>query len=128
MASIPVGHTDILEKKALAVVATVGPKDAPQTSVVWFDWDGSALRFSTTKQRAKFKHLQKNTSVSVFILDPDDDHRYLELRGEARVSDDPDGSLIDRLSVRYNGSAWEGPIVGRVIVSLEPTKVVAYGE
>ena len=128
MTTIPAGHTDIVEKKALAVVATVAPGNAPQTSVVWFEWTGSALQFSTTKPRAKFKHLRKNPMTSVLILDPDDDNRYLELRGEAKITDDPDASLIDRLSVRYNGNPWDGPTDGRVIVSLEPSKVVAYGE
>jgi PPOX class probable F420-dependent enzyme len=128
MATIPAGHTDIVEKKAMAIVATVDPGAAPQTSVVWFEWTGSALQFSTTKPRAKFKHLQRNPKISVLILDPDDDHRYLELRGMAQITDDPDASLIDRLSLRYNGNPWEGPLDGRVIVSLEPTKVVAYGE
>jgi PPOX class probable F420-dependent enzyme len=126
VATVPSGHIDILKKKALAVVATIGPDGSPQTSVVGFDWNGNSLRFSTTKSRAKFKHLAKNPRVSILILDPDFPDRYLELRGQAAIAEDADGSLIDELSLRYNGIHWNGPTEGRVIVSLEPSKVIAY--
>jgi general stress protein 26 len=74
-----------VEKKALAVVATVGG-EAPQTRVVWFEWTGSALQFRHYQAPCQVQALQKNPRISVLILDPDDDHRYLELRGEAKIT------------------------------------------
>jgi hypothetical protein len=43
---IPGTHTDLLASTALAHVATIGPDGEPQSSPVWFDWDGMFLRFA----------------------------------------------------------------------------------
>ena len=39
-------HADLLSSIALAHVATIGPAGEPQSSPVWFDWDGTFLRFA----------------------------------------------------------------------------------
>ncbi|MGH2753658.1 MAG: PPOX class F420-dependent oxidoreductase [Actinomycetota bacterium] len=127
MAAIPDSHRDILEKKGFASVATVDASGSPQSSAVWFDWDGRALTFSTTKGRAKYKNLARSPRVSILILDIDDPYRYIELRGEVTFADDPTGTLIDKLSRRYYGEPWTRPTDDRVIVSLEPDRVQVYG-
>jgi PPOX class probable F420-dependent enzyme len=127
--TIPESHADILQKKkAFAQVATVGKGGAPQSSVVWFDWDGTAVTFSTTKGRAKYKHLERDPRISILIIDPDDPYRYLELRGAATMTEDPDGSLIQKLSLRYDDAPWTKSVEDRVIVSLDAEKVHAYGD
>jgi PPOX class probable F420-dependent enzyme len=126
LAEIPAKHAGILDTKALALVATIDKHGGPQTSAVWFGWDGLALTFSTTRVRAKCRNIERDPRISVLVIDPDDPYRYLEMRGRATVRDDPEGALIEEMSQRYEGKSWNGSSEGRVIVSLEPTKVIAY--
>jgi hypothetical protein len=46
MSVVPEPYADLLESIALAHVATIGPNGEPQSSPVWFDWDGTHLRFA----------------------------------------------------------------------------------
>ncbi len=41
---IPDDYSDLLDSTALAHVATVGPHGEPQTTPVWFGWDGEFLQ------------------------------------------------------------------------------------
>src|SRR5688500_882024 len=101
---IPETHKDLLESTALAHVATVGPKGEPQTSPVWFDWDGHYLKFSQTKSRQKLKNLQRNPRVAVSIVDPENPYRYLEVRGTVTdVEEDPDLDFINKMAKKYIG-------------------------
>jgi Pyridoxamine 5'-phosphate oxidase len=43
---IPIKYADLLATTAMAHVATIGPHGEPQSSPVWFDWDGTYLRFA----------------------------------------------------------------------------------
>ena len=56
-ADLPETHLDLLERPLFAHLATVRPDGAPQSSVMWFAWDG---------QRAKFSHtgLDRSTAIS----------------------------------------------------------------
>jgi Pyridoxamine 5'-phosphate oxidase len=38
---IPENYLDLLQSRALAYLATIGPKGEPQVSAVWFTWDGT---------------------------------------------------------------------------------------
>ena len=61
---IPETHKDLLTSKALAHVATIGPKGEPQTNPVWFDWDGRNVLFSQTKTRQKYQNVNSATRGS----------------------------------------------------------------
>src|SRR6266704_2088187 len=52
-------YIDLLESEALAHVATIGPKGEPQSNPVWFDWDGTYILFSQTKDRAFINAMAK---------------------------------------------------------------------
>src|SRR5882672_10031670 len=92
---------DILEKKGLAHVATIGPDGGPQSTPVWYGWDGTSLKFSTTKARQKYKNLVRNPKVAASITDPDNPFRYLEIRGVAEIEDDTDRSFINEMARKY---------------------------
>jgi hypothetical protein len=70
--------------------------------------------------------------VTLLIVDPQNRHRYLEVRGDV-VSIEEDGALEHRaqLDVRYLGPDHVTDPANdqgnRVIVSIKPVKVVAYG-
>jgi PPOX class probable F420-dependent enzyme len=128
---IPESHADILDKKAFASVATIGPNGEPQNNPVWFGWDGSHIRFSQTTTRQKYRNTRADRRVALSILDPDDPYRYLEIRGVvADVEDDPDLAFINSMALKYLGLdryPWHQPGDERIVIVVEPTKTTTMG-
>src|SRR3989442_10075211 len=87
--TIPETHTDLLSAST-AILGTVGPDGRPQLSAVWFVADGDELKVSLNSTRQKTKNLRANPAVNLFILDVENPQRYLEVRGDAEIADDPD--------------------------------------
>jgi PPOX class probable F420-dependent enzyme len=122
-AVVPAAYHDLLAAPALAHVATIGPDGAPQSTPVWFDWDGARLLLALAPDRQKMRNLRRDPRLAVSIVDPADPTRYLEIRGRATFESDPDRSVLARLVRKYTGSddlSWvEGE---RTIVAVEPTR------
>lgn len=128
-APIPQPYGDILEKNGFAHVATIGPGGMPQSTPVWYAWDGANLKFSTTKTRQKYRNLLRNPKVSASITDPDAPYRYLEIRGVAEIEDDPDRTFMDELWRKYTGKDYprSQPRDERVVVRIRPKHVSGQG-
>lgn len=130
---IPEKFEDLLEwvTKAYAHVATIGPRGEPQNNPVWFDWDGSTIRFSQTTTRQKLKNVGREPRVALSILDPENPGRYLEVRGKViEVQPDPDKAFIDRMAQKYLGQErylWDGPGDERVVVVVQPEHTSSMG-
>jgi PPOX class probable F420-dependent enzyme len=124
----PASHKDILDAPGFAHLATLGPDGAPQSSPVWYEWTGSELLISHTKNRQKYRNIRRDARVALSILDPDDPYRYLEVRGTVELIDDPEAELIHTLAKKYTGKdRYQGEVGERVIFKIEPTKVNPYG-
>ena len=129
---IPESHADLLASTALAHIATLGPEGEPQNSPVWFDWDGTHLRFTqVTRFQQKVRNLQREPRVAVSIVDPANPYRYLEVRGSVeRIDADPDGTLIDALARKYLGEErypWGKPGDEYVVVVIRPDHTTSMG-
>jgi PPOX class probable F420-dependent enzyme len=128
---IPESHADILDKRAFASVATIGPNGEPQNNPVWFGWDGSHIRFSQTTTRQKYRNTRADRRVALSILDPDDPYRYLEIRGVvADVEDDPNLAFINSMALKYldlDRYPWHQPGDERIVIVVEPTKTTTMG-
>ncbi len=125
--TLPDSHGDLLERPLFAHLATIRPDGAPQSSVMWFTWDGERLRLTHTKTRQKFANLQHEPRVALSIADPDDEYRFIEIRGtvESIVDDDERASFYKSLQVRY-GQDYDIPDAPvRVIVTIRPEFFVA---
>jgi len=113
MADIPQEYTDLLHTATLAHVATIGPKGGPHNTPVWFDWDGNHIRFSQTRDRQKFRNLERDPRLALSIVDPNNPYRNLELRGKVvRIEEDPDLLFLNALTKRYLGRdtyPWDQP-------------------
>ena len=129
---IPESKLDLLQSNALAHVATLGPNGEPQNNPVWFDWDGEYLLFSQTTTRQKYRNLQKDPRVALSIVDPDNQYRYLEVRGTVvEFRPDPDFAFINRMSAKYTGNdVYQGSKPGqeeRVVVVVRPVHTSSMG-
>lgn len=123
----PESHADLLDQPTFAHLATVRPDGSPQSSVMWFDWDGERIRMTHTKTRQKFRNLGTEPRVALSIVDPGDAYRFLEVRGvvESIVDDDAEASFYKSLHRRY-GTDYPVPDANvRVIITIRPEKYVA---
>lgn len=122
--AIPQSHADILQKKGFAHVATIGPHGEPQSSPVWFGWDGNELSFSQTTGRQKYRNLKSDSRIALSITDPDNPYRYIEIRGVVdRIDEDADNEFIDSMAKKYldqDAYPWHQPGDHRVIVRVRP--------
>lgn len=109
-AAIPVDLVDLLERPLFGILGTIRPDDTVQVNPMWFEYDGEHIRFTHTSKRAKFRNLQRNPSMSLLVLDPDDPMRYLEVRGRLiEAVPDPTGSFYVVLGKRYGNAAQQPP-------------------
>ncbi len=130
---IPHTHADLLawDTKSFAHLATIGTDGEPQSSPVWFEWDGTHIKFSLTKTRQKYRNLQRDKRIAMSVMDPEDAYRYLEIRGELdEIEEDPDIDFISRMAKKYIGKdryPWHRAGDERVIMKIRPVKVSGMG-
>jgi PPOX class probable F420-dependent enzyme len=125
--TLPESHADLLERPNYAHLATIRPDGSPQSSVMWFSWDGSRLRLTHTKKRQKFANLGKEPRVALSIADPEDQYRFVEIRGvvESIEDDDETASFYKSLQRRYKNEYEVRDADVRVIITIKPETYVA---
>jgi PPOX class probable F420-dependent enzyme len=121
----PEAYLDLLERPLFAAFATVAGDGSPRVNPMWFLWDADAgvLKLTHTRQRFNFQFLEKNPRVALSIMDPDDQYRYLQVRGEIeKVESDPTGAFYHTLQQRYRGYTSEVKDRDvRVVFTIRPT-------
>jgi len=128
MPEVPDGFADLLDRPTFAHLATVRPDGSPQSSVMWFAWDGERIRMTHTRTRQKFANLAREPRVALSIADPDDEYRFLEVRGTVEaIEPDPTGAYFQFLQHRYGGDGDAPPKDAevRVIFVIRPDRYVA---
>ena len=131
MSPIPEDYLDILRSTALAHVATIGPKGAPQVSPIWFSWDGTHMLFALNKIRQKYCNIQREPRIAISIVDPTNPYRSLEIRGTAiRIDQDLGYRYLNLMSQKYLGRAATPEEAGseddRVVIFVEPNQVLLF--
>jgi PPOX class probable F420-dependent enzyme len=125
-ASIPEDLRDLLDRPLFAALGTVRPDNTVQVNPMWFDFNGKYVKFTHTTNRAKFRNLRRNPSMSVLIVDPDDPMRYIELRGAlVKVEPDATGDFYVHLGRRYGNPDQQPPpdSADRVILHMSVDRV-----
>ncbi|HEY5390269.1 MAG TPA: PPOX class F420-dependent oxidoreductase [Solirubrobacteraceae bacterium] len=127
MTSFPESHRDLLDA-TVAALATLRSDGFPQITEVWFLHDEGELRMSLNTSRVKTRNLRTRPQCSIQLLDLSNPDRYLEVRGLARIEDDPDYVFAARLAAKYGGldlREIDGPGESRVAVTIEPVSIYA---
>lgn len=124
--NIPATHQDLLGSDT-AIMATVGPDGRPQLSAVWFLADGDTIRISLNTSRQKVKNLRANPAVTFFILDRAVPSRYLEVRGDAEMVEDPDYEFASQVGQKHSADlrSFDGENQHRVAVTIHPVRINA---
>ena len=120
----PEDYEKLFAKRPYAHVATVGPDGVPQSTPVWVQFHEGKVRFSTVEGRVKHRNLTGNPVVALSAIDPDDPYSYVQIRGAAVLTPDPEGKLIQQLSRDYKGVPYtaDPPGTPRVIVTIDPKR------
>ena len=126
MTAFPESHKDLLDAP-VAALTTIGSDGYPQSTLLWFLHDAGELRTSLSTARVKTKNLMKRPQMSLLILDYSNPQRYLEVRGNGVLTPDDDYVFANRLGAKYGAdiSAYDGPGVSRVQLTIEPTNIYA---
>jgi len=128
-ATIPSSHRDLAEATGVGVLSTVGTDGVPQSTAVWYKLEGDVIRTSLHTSRQKYRNLVAHPLATLFILDPTNPYRTLEIRADATIADDADASYFESI-VRHYGqdpATFPAPSDNRVILTLTPRRVVANG-
>lgn len=69
---------------------------------MWYlvDDDGQ-LKGSITSDRVKYKNLSRNPNCDLFIIDPENPFRTLEVRAEAELIRDPEKAMVAKFAAAY---------------------------
>ena len=128
--AIPESHYPILESNCYPIVTTIRADGFMSSNPVSMLWDGDFVRFSTQKNRMKYKNLDKDSRLTMCISSVDDPLYYIEIRGRAEMEDDPDREFIDRVAQKYLGREkypYDKEGDERVTVTMIPEQVSARG-
>jgi PPOX class probable F420-dependent enzyme len=127
----PETHVDLLERSIFAHLATVRADGWPLSNPMWFLWEPEqrVIKLTHTTVRRNYLHLQREPRVSLSIADPEDQYRYIQVRGVVdAIQPDPDGAFYQVLQRRYRG--WVTEVKDRdvrVVLTVRPVAFRVYG-
>jgi hypothetical protein len=126
---IPDSHRNLAEAPVVASLSTIGADGTPQLTAVWFLTVSDTTKFSLTSDRHSYKNMISRPHATLFIIDPSNPLRTLEI---CTVQSSPDADLGPFNAVfRHYGQDPHGscvPLEGRVAITLRPTHIVAHGD
>lgn len=129
LSDIPESHHDLIQGHLTATLTTIDAQGRPQSTAVWFllDTDG-VLKGSVTTDRQKYTNLSNNPNCDLFIIDPTNPGRTLEVRAEAELVADPDQTMVRTFAAAYNvpESVLVSPTQNRYTVVFTPRRIVAH--
>jgi PPOX class probable F420-dependent enzyme len=112
------------------VLTTVDSDEVPQSTAVWYlvDDDG-VLKTSILTSRQKYKNLARHPKASLFVLDPTNPYRSVEVRATVELAPDPEKSLLPKFAERYAIplEILEESGDDRVIATFTPVRVIVNG-
>jgi PPOX class probable F420-dependent enzyme len=118
------------ENPFVGTVTTLRDDGSPHSTVVWVDVEDGKVSFNTARGRAKPKHLEHDPRVSLLVVDPNDEYKWVAITGHAEITEEGADAQIDKLAKKYVGEdtyPWRKPTEQRLKVLIEPEHVDTYG-
>jgi PPOX class probable F420-dependent enzyme len=113
-----------------AAVTTLRRDGSPHSTIVWIDEVDGEVWFNTAVGRAKERHIRHDPRVSVLVLDPANQYRWVSVSGSATLQREGADEHIDKLAKKYLGQdryPWHDPNQERIIVRIRPEWVDSTG-
>lgn len=129
--TIPESHRDLLDGPIIAALATLMPNSQIQVTPVWCSYDGTHVIVNATADRQKHKNMVERPDVTLMLFDPQNQFRYLEIRGVVEaITAAGGGENMNELSLLYTGKprryGIEVPpreVSERLLYKIKPTHV-----
>lgn len=126
--AVPESHRD-LTRAMTATLSTIAPDGAIQVTAVAFHVDEATGHFqiSLNDRRQKARNLRRNPVATLFVMDPDNKYRTLEVRADVEIEPDPDFAFAALAGARYGHDFHDldGPGDTRSVVTFHPRRIVA---
>jgi PPOX class probable F420-dependent enzyme len=101
---IPDSHRDLLDRAIIVALATTMPDNTIQVTPVWCSYDGTHIIVNATADRQKHQNMRDRPHVTVMAVDPDDQFRYIEIRGIVEeITAEGGGESMNELALLYTG-------------------------
>lgn len=131
MAEIPAAFHDLLRTPGIATLTTNGADGYPQSTALWYHFDGEVIRIVMQAGTRKAKNLQRDPRCSFILIDPNDSHRVIEIRADAdlTIEQGADRPLSTMILARY-GTSWDqmsNVDAPRAVATLRPARVNTVG-
>lgn len=111
------------------MLATNGPDGLPQVTAVAFHHDAQRdlVQISLNDTRQKTRNLRRDPRATLFILDPENPYRTLEIRAQVELEPDADFAFAALAGARYGQDFHRHDLPGetRSIVTLHPVRINA---
>ena len=94
---------ELTREPLLAVLSTVNPDGIPQSTPLWYHYDGEYLICACYSHRIKARNIRQNPEVALVVVDTVAAAEGLIVRGTAEVIEDGAEEATIRNAVRYLG-------------------------
>jgi PPOX class probable F420-dependent enzyme len=127
--TVPDDFRDLLDA-SWAILATNGANGCPQVTAVayLYDPDDERIKISLNDARQKAKNLRRDPLATLFIHDPNNPLRSLEIRSRVELQPDTDFAFAALAGSKYGAESFhmhDRPEETRSIVILHPIRIVA---
>lgn len=130
-ALIPDSHRDLLDGAIIAALATLMANGQIQVTPVWCSYDGTHVIVNATADRQKHKNMVERPDVTLMLFDPQNQFRYLEIRGVVEaITAEGGGENMNELSLlytdkprRYGIEVPPREVSERLLYKIKPTHV-----
>lgn len=124
---MPEDLVKLLRRPAPCYLATTMPDGSPQLTQTWVDTDGDRVLINSVLTHVKTRNIQRDPRVALTVTDPDQPHRYFQVRGRVlEVRTEGAVEHIEDLAQRYLGGPYPwfgGRDQVRVILVIEPERI-----
>lgn len=132
---IPQTHRDLLDGAIIVSLGTLMPDGSMQITPVWCSYDGTHIIVNASANRQKHRNMVARPQVTVLAVDPDNQFRYLEVRGVVdEITAEGGEESMNELSLLYTGKpkryGIEAPpreVDERLLYKIKPLRVNANG-
>jgi len=101
----PADLGDLLESLNLAILATHRQDGTTLLSPVWYIWEDGGFTVGVDAGDIKLRHIARDPRVSIVVCERELPYRGFEVRGPARIADEPFPPAMRRIGRRYLGPA-----------------------